>query len=389
MGVKSPKEETWIWSNFLKQTYFSSLYVRHDSYLEGYVLDRHIKRKNILPFARWEELVEERISSLPLLLRHELLDVVRSFSIEIDKWIKYHSQVWNNFSEIARSAPYDFQWNSLGEINLVGTAKALIVNETLDIKDRYILACLYGLMDQMPMGKKVPDEIVQKYSKLAERRIKFQKEWNPSRLGVHFNYFMRLNLFTGANSEQKVFFLKNALSQECLQCNDFLFYMSHTGNEERKEVFRVRALKILQLFLDWPLQCEFLKAAEHLLPYFSKIDFFVMLDIIIFERIMLCRKDFNYVDLLKEFWSLSPPNLKESIKNYPIYEPLMFIINFPVGEIFPSEQILQSYESDNLIFRCCGVKYILCRRNEPLSLKACVPLPKYGRPRSFLEFFLF
>ncbi|PRD23183.1 UNVERIFIED_CONTAM: hypothetical protein NCL1_47093 [Trichonephila clavipes] len=35
--------------------------------------DWQIKR-NVLPFARWEELVKKRISSLPKLLQHELLD---------------------------------------------------------------------------------------------------------------------------------------------------------------------------------------------------------------------------------------------------------------------------------------------------------------------------
>ncbi|GFT64552.1 uncharacterized protein TNCV_649461 [Trichonephila clavipes] len=127
------------------------------------------------------------------------------------------------------------------------------------------------------------------------------------------------------------------------------------GNEDRKAVFKTSCLQILQLLLDWPLQGEFLNAAEHLLPYFTEIDFIVILNIIVYERILLHRKDFNYIDLLKEFWSLSPSHLKEPINIYPIYEPLMLIINFPVDEIFPSEQLLQSYEWDNLTFRCCGV----------------------------------
>ncbi|GFX32582.1 uncharacterized protein TNCV_3704561 [Trichonephila clavipes] len=390
LGVKSLKEEIWIWKNFLLQSYSSSLYLRRVLLdLETHVLGLGPCGKNVLPFARWEELVEKRISSLPLLLKYELLDVVRAFSIEIDKWIKYHSQVWEKFSKIARSAPYDFQWNSLGNIDLVGTASALIVNETLDIKDRCILACIYGLMDKMPIGKKVPDEIVQKYSKLAERGIKVQKEWDLSPNAIQFNYFMRSNLFTTVSSEQKVLFLNTALSEECLKCDDFLFYMSHMGKEERKEVFKISAFKILLLLLDWPLQGEFLKAAEHLLPYFSEIDFFVMIDIIIYERIMLRRKDFDYIDLLKEFWSISPPNLKDSIQNYPMYESLILIINFPVDEIFPSEQLLQSYDCSNLSFRCYGVKYILYRLGKSSHLITRSPKNEFVRPRPFLDTFIF
>ncbi|GFY68463.1 uncharacterized protein TNIN_198271 [Trichonephila inaurata madagascariensis] len=385
LDVKSLKEEAWIRKDLLIIFYFSDLYVSHALELEALQSNICKMRKNILPFARWEELVKERIFLLPQLLKHELLDVVRSLSIEIDKWIKYHSQDWQNFSEIARSALYDFQWNSLGKIDLVRTASALIVNETLNIKDRYILASLYGLIDKLPIGKKVPDEIVQMYSKLAERGIKVQKEWDLSREGIQFKYFMRQNLFTEVSSEQKVLFLNSALLEECLQYNDFLFYMSKLGNEERKAVFKTSSLKILQLLLDWPLQREFLNAAEHLLPYFTEKDFILMLNVILYERIMLCRKDFNYIDLLKEFWSLSPSHLKESIKTYPMYDPLMFIINLPVNEIFPNEKLLQNYKNDNLTFRCCGVWYKLKRRQNDRCIKNC----KYDHPPAFINTSLF
>ncbi|GFY06943.1 uncharacterized protein TNCV_4090451 [Trichonephila clavipes] len=388
-GVKSPKEEIWTWKDILMQSFFSSFYVRHELDLEDYVTNVSPERRNVLPFARWEELVEEKISSLPTLLKRKVLDVFRSFCIEIDKWIKYHSQVWENFSKIPRSAPYDFQWNSFGQIDLVGTASALIVNETLDIKDRYILACLYGLMDQMPIGKKVPDEIVQKYSKLAKREVIVQKEFNWTSKGFQINYFMRNSSFTNLISKKKVLFLNTVLSEECLQCDDFLFYMSHMTKEESKDVFKISAFKILLLLLNWPLQGEFLKVAEHLLPYFTEINFFVMLDIIIYQRIMLRRKDFNYIGLLKGFWSLSPSNLKESLKNYPIYEPLMLIINSPVGEIFPSEKLLQSYESGYLTFRCCGVKYLLHSGRKPSHLRACAPKIECELQRPFVSTFVF
>ncbi|GFS61420.1 uncharacterized protein TNCV_4311601 [Trichonephila clavipes] len=99
-GVKSPKEEIWTWKDILMQSFFSSFYVRHEPLdLEDYVTNVSPERRNVLPFARWEELVEEKISSLPTLLKRKVLDVFRSFCIEIDKWIKYHSQVWENFSK--------------------------------------------------------------------------------------------------------------------------------------------------------------------------------------------------------------------------------------------------------------------------------------------------
>ncbi|GFT64545.1 uncharacterized protein TNCV_649421 [Trichonephila clavipes] len=178
LGVKSWKNEAWI--------------QKDSKSIIGYpvgCLCQEIKniepkiskmRKNILPFARWEELVKKRISSLPQLLKHELLDVIRSFSNEIDKWIKYHFQDWQRFSGISCSAVNNFQWNSLGKIDRVRTASALIVNEMLDIKDRGILASLYSLMDKVTIGKNVLDGIGLICLVLAKRGIKFQKEMDLS-----------------------------------------------------------------------------------------------------------------------------------------------------------------------------------------------------------------
>ncbi|GFT56570.1 uncharacterized protein TNCV_4056661 [Trichonephila clavipes] len=251
LGVKSWKNEAWI------QKDSKSIIGYPVGFLCQEIKNIEPKiskmRKNILPFARWEELVKKRISSLPQLLKHELLDVIRSVSIEIDKWIKYHFKDWQSFSG-ACSALYDFQWNSLGKIDRLRTASALVVNEMLDIKDRCILVSLYGLMDGLMIGKNVWDVIGLICSLLAARRIKFQKEMDVSLEGIQYNYFMRQNVFTAVSSEQKVLFLNIALLEKCLPYNDFLFYMSNMGNDDRKAVFKTSCLKILQLLLDWPLQ---------------------------------------------------------------------------------------------------------------------------------------
>ncbi|GFT65258.1 uncharacterized protein TNCV_1559161 [Trichonephila clavipes] len=202
LGVKSLKNEAWIRKDFLNTL---GLPVSLCRFIDGEPQISKV-RKNFLPFARWEELVEKRISSLPQLLKHELLDVIRSVSIEIDKWIKYHSQDWQNFSG-ACSALYDFKWNSLGKIDLLKTARALIVNETLNIKVRSILASLYGLMDKRTIRKKKPHKIAFYCLLLTEIGIKFQKEWDLSQDGNHYMFYMRQNLFTTVSSELKVLFL--------------------------------------------------------------------------------------------------------------------------------------------------------------------------------------
>ncbi|GFY66347.1 uncharacterized protein TNIN_493131 [Trichonephila inaurata madagascariensis] len=162
------------------------------------------------------------------------------------------------------------------------------------------LASLYGLRDKMPIGEKEPDGIVKRCSEFSERCIIEQAEWIPY-FGIKNN-----DIFFTTSSCKKWMFLQAALWAESLQYDYFLFLTSNMSDHERKGILKDSAFKILRMyFLDWLLQWKFLNAAEQLLPYFTERDFRDMLRLIIYERIMLGRKDFNYIDLLKEFCGLS------------------------------------------------------------------------------------
>ncbi|GFS42313.1 uncharacterized protein TNIN_465771 [Trichonephila inaurata madagascariensis] len=339
LGLKSPKEETWMRKDFLTESVSNPQALLR----QRNVVADCVTRKNVLHFTKWEEFVEEMISSLPKLLQHELLDKVRSVSIEIYKWIKEHTRYWGGFSKIARNFLYDFQWNSFEKIDRGRTARKLIRNERVDIIARYILASLYSSMDKTPIKINLPDEIVEKFIDSSDISIRITM---PARISFYEtrpnNYFLQNDKFITLNPVENVIFFKTELLIKCLQCEDFQFFMSHMSDDESKTLFKYYAFKILRLyFLDCPLHCMFLSAAKQLLPYFTESEFRDTLRSIIYERIMLHRKDFNYIDLLKKFWSLSPSKLKESVKTDSIYKPLMIIINFPVDEMFPNEQLLQ------------------------------------------------
>ncbi|GFR01152.1 uncharacterized protein TNCT_238171 [Trichonephila clavata] len=352
LKVKNPAKETWKWKDLEQKRYLlSQRSVREKKTNE---IEWEI-RKNILPFARWEKLVIERASSLPNPLQHELLDMARIVSIEMDKWIQHHSPIWPNFSEIARNFQYEFQWNSFGKIDPERTTMKLITNEKIDIIGRYILASIYGLTYKIPNQEKVPYEIVRMYRR---RELPL---FMSSAL-IEMNRFRQKDVFSTKGYEQKLLFLKNVLENECLKYEDFVFYVSSLQDHEREALFQCCAFKILRLyFLEWPLQCKFLNVAEQLLPYFTEFDFRDTLKFIIYGRIMLGWTDFNYIHLLKGFWSLSSSDLKESTKTHSIYKLLMRIINFPVGKNFPSEILFQKFHKYGLEFTYSGIEYCLYR----------------------------
>ncbi|GFQ70740.1 uncharacterized protein TNCT_369551 [Trichonephila clavata] len=62
LDVDNPKKETWIWKDYITKN-FSDPYVPIERILYADIrLVHDVTRENILPFARWEELVKERIS---------------------------------------------------------------------------------------------------------------------------------------------------------------------------------------------------------------------------------------------------------------------------------------------------------------------------------------
>ncbi|GFY73357.1 uncharacterized protein TNIN_398841 [Trichonephila inaurata madagascariensis] len=101
------------------------------------------RNPNLLPFCKWEDLVEEKLLSF-LLPRHlfpPVIEMTRIVSMEIDKWVKELSLVLERSAEIAHTSQRYFQWNSLAKIDRIKTARNLIINEGSNIEDLYILAC--------------------------------------------------------------------------------------------------------------------------------------------------------------------------------------------------------------------------------------------------------
>ncbi|GFU54948.1 uncharacterized protein NPIL_433951 [Nephila pilipes] len=322
------------------------------------------------PFKTWKELVEKKMSSflLPRHLQPELFDVIRLVSLEIDKWIKEHSLILLNSTEFARAAQCYFQWNSLGIIDRIKTARTLITNGSLQIEDRYILALHYGLKDDLLADRCIDfawkkNLHMQLYFPVTASRP--GKIWKPYTGESDFNYIAQRNLFIKLTSEEKMECLNTVMSKEIMLYENFLFCLSQMGDDGREAIFETYPLKILMYFLDWPFQCQFLDAARHLLPYFTLNDFQKIIELIVIDRIMLGWKDFDYIKLLKEFWSLSPIVLRQIIKRHNVYKSLVFAMNYSSSDNFPEEIDFENYNVNCFQFGFRGILYCLMKTEEP------------------------
>ncbi|GFY39513.1 uncharacterized protein TNIN_315381 [Trichonephila inaurata madagascariensis] len=380
MSVVFPSKETLL---FLREAEkeIERTYIRKEVVMNGVImseikkLSRPDKERvfesevisDVLPFRRWEELIERKLStfSLPVCLHRDLFEMIRIVSIEIDKWIKDLSLLLDRSAEIAHTALHYFQWNSHGKINRIETARELIRNEGSIREDLYKLAVQYDLVDDM---------IVDEIGKIECRKFveKYQFEFKATSSGQRWKVAagerslqctpIRVG-FMKANSEEKLDYMIVGLMDDSLSYGELLEYLAIMSSDDINKCFEKLPLNIIYLFLDWPLQIMFIDAVKLLLPYFNSYFFTRILETIVLERIMLGRKDFNYIRLLKEFWSISPSELKEALITQPINNLVLFTLNYLNEDTFLNEELFEFYSRKNLSFRYKGINYCLFKRD--------------------------
>ncbi|GFT25438.1 uncharacterized protein NPIL_519701 [Nephila pilipes] len=326
---------------------------------------------DLLPSQKWEKLVVSKLFSIleSPLLQKELFTLVRLISYEIDKWFKDHNDIIHCNSEIQ----YSFQWKSQGKIDREETAKILITNETLRVSERYGLACYYYLEEEAfyLWNRMTNAEKKRFYEGAIFIPFWFVNKWERQERTVPWSYFAWVyvhnplglrNIFPKLKGSQKLEFLRSILFRRSIDYEDMLFCLSEIDVSEHEDVFKACSAQVLECLLNWPLQSEFINVSNHLLPYITEKDFRDLLESIIYSRIMVGFKDYDYVRLLQEFWAVSPSHFKESVKEDGIYKPLMFAVNYDLEQPFPSEQFFDYYEEEDLNFVFCGVKYCLFKR---------------------------
>ncbi|GFY66350.1 hypothetical protein TNIN_493161 [Trichonephila inaurata madagascariensis] len=99
------KKPTHIWMRKWKNLGFRTFY-KIPNISPGNLIYDFVTRKNILPFARWEELVEERISSSKFFTT----GIARVSFTKIDKWKKSILNFPENPQKFHLSQPVS--WNS-------------------------------------------------------------------------------------------------------------------------------------------------------------------------------------------------------------------------------------------------------------------------------------
>ncbi|GFY43356.1 uncharacterized protein TNIN_90681 [Trichonephila inaurata madagascariensis] len=337
------------------------------NFIPDRTLIAHRFEDNNLPCMMWEELISKKISTLPLpqSMKSKLMPLMRCICVEIDQWKKHHEDIFQ-FHCI------DFQryfcWNTHGKIDRVKTAKSLINDESLSITERYNLARRYVFVsDVISLWEKLPPLFKIKVKRLHDDDAeKVWCQYLATRTDENLNRIIRISLYNPFNlracfsvlkQDEKAKWLKDYILDKRIHYEDLCLCLSLLEKSQQELIFIECSSEILQYYLVWPLQNKFLDVLKSVSPYMSVYDYSDIFYFIVYERIMIGWKDFDYVRLLNEFWWQTPNTFNELLKDDEVYQKILPVISCELNNSFPNEVILENYQVDAFDFHYVGIKY--------------------------------
>ncbi|GFR04790.1 uncharacterized protein TNCT_480751 [Trichonephila clavata] len=290
-------------------------------------------------------------SDIPLTLQEEVVAFMKPIELEITNWMIDHSEILLS----AERFFLEFSWNSDGTINRIKTADSIINSDSFCDKTRFVLSCHYWSSWDVftlfqSLGKSARKLLLFDYAKTNK---------DPYRQKTNVDLWIRMCregsidkspsrwcnslIWTDVSVQSRLLNHLSAKDREHLLGRTFentgkihtgRFCLSRMSASNREQLLTLYPLKVLMIYLFWPYQKFFLDSADRVWDQLSEKDFTCLLHIIICQKIVALWKDFDYVELLRQFWQKSPDRLKKHLEGSIFFKRLMNIINlgFPPKE---------------------------------------------------------
>ncbi|GFY77754.1 uncharacterized protein TNIN_135231 [Trichonephila inaurata madagascariensis] len=319
-----------------------------------------------LPSKEWDILIHKKLSTLflPDSLMKDATALSVYAAIQIDRWVKDHVNILNsdlNFD-------INFYWTQDAKIDREKTAKALINSDILDIAVRFQLACYYCFEEEIiVLWKKMN---MNEWKRVRKNELIIVHVWSKYLLEETFDWGLLASLsivnplglrsfYEGLSERKRRMWLQSVLKSRRMEYRELQFCFSKLNETNQIELYKACPFEILVMFLEWPLQTEIFGALEFLWPYLSGKNFRDFLHLIIFQKIMLGSKDFNYVPIIKKLWHQTPAHFKEFIVMDELYDSLKLIIENDRLQSSPYSTLIRNYDCNYFKFFSSGVLYVL------------------------------
>ncbi|XP_055930186.1 uncharacterized protein LOC129960661 [Argiope bruennichi] len=271
---------------------------------------------------------KEKLLCIPSHLRLEVLETIMGLHSAVAHWRMSYPLLHtsDDFPEL-------LFFKTDGTVDRIKTVQQLVLNEDINIEQRFDLACSYFLGNtintlwaEMKKSGKAAKSLTayNPVSRFWVRRMR-HKYRVPWIYAVQLHLDLPDEFLSSPTPRFSAFFpflrpknrVKFLISLMKTTPDDFLLCLYGATKEEELQILKMDTPKLLCIYLDWPLQSFFLEIVEKLWNFIDSSLFKAVLEII--YSYSMSRKDFDYGKLYMDFWERSPNNLKEEANACPIF----------------------------------------------------------------------
>ncbi|CAL1291862.1 unnamed protein product [Larinioides sclopetarius] len=266
---------------------------------------------------------------LPELLRKRIVQLIQPMSSEVQIWITNHSVIKKH---VKKDFVNNLCWKPDGSIDRIKTAKQFIQNKKIDIRVRFVIACIYffefeilNLWREMSTFRRmsiprIDTNIIVRFwmKRLKKRDISPWTESIREYLENDFEYKdtdsrFRLSSFYVALDRETRWTYISQLWPWITHVDDLLFCIYQMDEAERHETLRRMPTKVLHCYLRWPVQSLFLNIVNSVWSRLSQSCLKTVLHNIEKKDIMQDIQSFDYLKLHKDLLDLIPDIQNELI----------------------------------------------------------------------------
>ncbi|GFQ77447.1 uncharacterized protein TNCT_473471 [Trichonephila clavata] len=299
-----------------------------------------------LPNKQWEILLNQKLStlSMPDMFRKEVTALVRLVVLESYKWLQKHKTT----IEFTTNLQNHFHWTQDIKIDRQKTAKAIIADDNIDIRDRFMLAVLYCFEDDVfSLWRKSIS--MQQYFLCENRNYKMRTTWFPWLIhggeldweeyarDYTCNDFGFRTFLPELRRKKRLEYVMRLKSRNWINYHELQFCLSTLDQNQQNKVIKKCSFEILKIFLDWPLREKLLDVLELLWPYLSERNFRNILDLILCQKRLFNWIGYDYDTLLKKLWERNPFEYNKVIEKDTMYNTLKLVLEYEGSLPFPHE----------------------------------------------------
>ncbi|GFT31230.1 uncharacterized protein NPIL_70571 [Nephila pilipes] len=280
------------------------------------------------PEEDWKVMIKKKLPdnvySRPL--QQKIMSFMKPISYEVEMWKEQHETFTGK--QIGQRIMNKFHWKTDGTIDRLKTASSLIQSDVLQMRHRFRLACNYwqeksvlSIWEQMSAGLR------DYFCKIEMYDIPESERSSNINVIEWIRWHTQIGLLPQKlTPDERLEIISRVLDRNS-DDHSSRFCVLLMPADQRPEVIQKNPYKVLKSFLFWPGQRMFIEMA-HLVKNDDLEDyqFFDLLHIIIHQKILCNWDDFDYFELIREFWSLIPYKCKEFFEGCNMLKPIELIV---------------------------------------------------------------